>query len=135
MQLMQQSSQAQEPTPQISTDSDSGSGDGKGAASGSKLAVYVGDSPSDFAPLLRADLGVVVGHNKLLRQVAKAHGVKLTPLTAGQHAWDWGRGLGWGVVHGSSHANNSHLSLCQGHMLQSCSVVTTSLNPDGNDGH
>ena len=55
-----------------------------GAAADSKLAVYVGDSPSDFAPLLRADLGIVVGQNKLLRQVAKAHGVKLKPLTAGQ---------------------------------------------------
>ena len=53
-------------------------------AEASKLAVYIGDSPSDFAPLLRADLGVVVGQNKLLRQVAKAHGVKLLPLTAGQ---------------------------------------------------
>ena len=49
----------------------------------SKLAVYVGDSPSDFAPLLRSDLGIVVGQNKLLRQVAKAHGIKLKPLTAG----------------------------------------------------
>ena len=53
-------------------------------AEASKLAVYIGDSPSDFAPLLRAELGIVVGQNKLLRQVAKAHGVKLLPLTAGQ---------------------------------------------------
>ena len=53
-------------------------------AAASKLAVYIGDSPSDFAPLLRADLGIVVGQNRLLRQVAKAHGVKLLPLTAGQ---------------------------------------------------
>ena len=53
-------------------------------AEASKLAVYIGDSPSDLAPLLKADLGIVVGHNKLLRQVAKAHGVKLLPLTAGQ---------------------------------------------------
>lgn len=53
-------------------------------AEASKLAVYIGDSPSDFAPLLRADLGIVVGQNKLLRQVAKAHGLKLLPLTAGQ---------------------------------------------------
>ena len=53
-------------------------------AEASKLAVYIGDSPSDLAPLLRAELGIVVGQNKLLRQVAKAHGVKLLPLTAGQ---------------------------------------------------
>ncbi len=50
----------------------------------SKLAVYIGDSPSDFAPLLQSDLGIVVGQNKLLRQVAEAHGVKMKPLTAGQ---------------------------------------------------
>lgn len=57
--------------------------DGAGPdAEASKLAVYIGDSPSDFAPLLRADLGIVVGQNKLLRQVAKAQGVKLLPLTA-----------------------------------------------------
>lgn len=78
MQLMQQSSQAREPTQDGST--------GSGAADTSKLAVYVGDSPSDFAPLLRADLGIVVGQNKLLRQVAKAHRVKLKPLTAGWYA-------------------------------------------------
>ena len=53
------------------------------ASANSKLAVYIGDSSSDFAPLLRADLGIVVGQNKLLRQVAKAYGVKLKPLTAG----------------------------------------------------
>ncbi|DBB00608.1 TPA: hypothetical protein ACH3X3_002298 [Trebouxia sp. C0006] len=50
-------------------------------AEASKLAVYIGDSSSDFAPLLRADVGIVVGQNKRLRQVAKAHGVKLLPLT------------------------------------------------------
>lgn len=90
MQLMQQQpSQAQEPTQHITTGSDSGNGSSNsyGAASNGNLAVYVGDSPSDFAPLLRADLGIVVGQNKLLRQVAKAHGVKLKPLTAGQRAW------------------------------------------------
>lgn len=87
-QLMQQSSQTQKPTQGSSQGSGHGSGSssGSGAADDSKLAVYVGDSPSDFAPLLRADLGIVVGHNKLLRQVAKAHGVKLKPLTAGQRA-------------------------------------------------
>ena len=62
-------------------------------AEASKLAVYIGDSPSDFAPLLRADLGIVVGQNKLLRQVAKAHGVKLLPLTAGQ-SWSCQHYLG-----------------------------------------
>lgn len=88
MQLMQQQpSQAQEPTQPITTGSSNGSSNSYGAASEGKLAVYVGDSPSDFAPLLRADLGIVVGQNKLLRQVAKAHGVKLKPLTAGQRAW------------------------------------------------
>ena len=68
---------------------DNSSGNDNGTADESKLAVYVGDSPSDFAPLLRADLGIVVGQNKLLRRVAKAQGVKLKPLTAGQHACAW----------------------------------------------
>lgn len=76
MQLMQQSSSAHTPP---------NSSNNHGSADESKLAVYVGDSPSDFAPLLRADLGIVVGQNKLLRRVAKAQGVKLKPLTAGQH--------------------------------------------------
>ena len=129
MQLMRQSSQAQEPPPHISTGSDNGSGN----ANDSKLGVYVGDSPSDFAPLLRADLGNIVGHNKLLRQVAKAHGVNLKPLTAGQHAWGWGQGwvrvrvgigvgfgVGVGVVHGSNHADNNNLLLC--HNLVYCHV-------------
>lgn len=79
MQLMQQSTSAHAP-------SNSSSGNDNGTADDRKLAVYVGDSPSDFAPLLRADLGIVVGQNKLLRRVAKAQGVKLKPLTAGQHA-------------------------------------------------
>ena len=89
MQLMQQSSQAKEPDHDPNKGRGGGSGDGNSAADNSKLAVYVGDSPSDFAPLLRADLGIVVGHNKLLRQVAKAHGVKLKPLTAGWLACAW----------------------------------------------
>lgn len=79
MQLMQRSGSAQ------ASSSDSRA-NGNSPADEGKLAVYVGDSPSDFAPLLRADLGIVVGQNKLLRQVAKAQGVKLKPLTAGQHA-------------------------------------------------
>ena len=49
-----------------------------------QLVVYIGDSPSDLAPLLKAHLGIVVGLNKALRRVAKAHGVKLKPLTAGE---------------------------------------------------
>jgi len=53
---------------------------GAGAAG---LAVYVGDSASDLAPLLAADLGVVVGGNALLRRVAAAGGVRLRPLAAG----------------------------------------------------
>ena len=54
-----------------------------------KVAVYVGDSPSDLAPLLKADVGIVVGQNQLLRQVAKALGVKLKPLTAGLLVNKW----------------------------------------------
>ena len=56
-----------------------------GGQGGPQLAVYIGDSPSDLAPLLQADLGIVVGQNKLLRRVAQAHGVHIKPLTAGSH--------------------------------------------------
>lgn len=47
------------------------------------LSVYVGDSMSDLAPLLAADVGIVVGQNKLLRRVATAAGITLRPLVAG----------------------------------------------------
>lgn len=75
--LMQRNSQGNRPA------GNSPASDGSGPAPASKLAIYIGDSPSDFAPLLRSDLGIVVGQNKLLRQVANAHGVKMMPLTAG----------------------------------------------------
>lgn len=48
-----------------------------------QLAVYIGDSPSDVGAMLQADLGIVVGQNVRLRQVAQAYGVKINPLTAG----------------------------------------------------
>lgn len=54
---------------------------GKQTAEG--FAVYIGDSPSDFGSMLQADLGIVVGQNKLLRRVAHAHAVKIKPLIAG----------------------------------------------------
>jgi hypothetical protein len=37
----------------------------------------------DLAPLLSADLGVVVGQNRLLRRVAAAAGIMLRPLLTG----------------------------------------------------
>lgn len=48
------------------------------------LTVYVGDSMSDLAPLLAADVGIVIGQNKLLRRVAKAAGVQLKALACGK---------------------------------------------------
>ncbi len=54
----------------------------RGGAPGAGLAVYVGDSPSDLAPLLAADVGIIVGTNALLRRVAAAGGVRLRPLVA-----------------------------------------------------
>lgn len=51
---------------------------------GEKLSVYVGDSMSDLAPLLSVDLGIVIGQNKLLRRVARAAGITLKPLVAGE---------------------------------------------------
>ena len=47
------------------------------------LTVYIGDSMSDLAPLLSADIGIVIGQNKLLRRVARAAGVQLKPLVSG----------------------------------------------------
>ena len=49
------------------------------------LSVYAGDSMGDLAPLLSADLGIVVGQNRLLRRVASVAGITLRPLVAG--AW------------------------------------------------
>lgn len=46
--------------------------------------MYVGDSPSDLAPLTAADVGIVVGANPLLRTVAAAAGLALHPLVAGE---------------------------------------------------
>lgn len=48
------------------------------------LSVYVGDSPSDLAPLTAADIGIVVGANPLLRTVAAAAGLEIHPLVAGE---------------------------------------------------
>lgn len=45
--------------------------------------MFVGDSPSDLAALVAADVGIVVGGNKLLRRVAAAAGVRLQPLVTG----------------------------------------------------
>ncbi len=58
-------------------------GDRERGAGAAGLAVYVGDSASDLAPLLAVDLGVVVGANALLRRAAAAGGVRLRPLAAG----------------------------------------------------
>ncbi|KXZ50218.1 hypothetical protein GPECTOR_17g855 [Gonium pectorale] len=49
---------------------------------GGGAVVYVGDSVSDLAALLAADVGVVVGTNRLLRRVAERFGVRLRPLAA-----------------------------------------------------
>lgn len=47
------------------------------------LSVFIGDSPSDLAPLIAADLGIVVGRSPLIRRVCAAAGVQLRPLSAG----------------------------------------------------
>ena len=53
---------------------------------GAGLAVYVGDSMSDLAPLLSADVGIVIGQNRALRRVAQAAGIRLKSLVCGAGA-------------------------------------------------
>ena len=48
------------------------------------LTAYIGDSASDISPLLAADVGIIVGQNKLLRQVCTAAGITIKPLAAGE---------------------------------------------------
>ena len=79
-------------------------------ATGQGVSVYIGDSASDLAAMLAADLGIVVGKSSSLRQVAAFCGVQLRPLVAGvlpalislaPSAGDVGRplvGLGWLVA-------------------------------------
>ena len=52
-------------------------------AAGQGVSVYIGDSASDLAAMLAADLGIVVGNSSSLRQVAAVCGVQLQPLVAG----------------------------------------------------
>lgn len=44
------------------------------------LTVYIGDSIGDLLPLLKADVGIVIGNSNTMRKVAKAFGIKLLPL-------------------------------------------------------
>jgi hypothetical protein len=50
----------------------------------SGLAVFIGDSPSDLLPLLAADIGIIVGSNSRLLEIAKFGGVTVRPLCAGE---------------------------------------------------
>jgi hydroxymethylpyrimidine/phosphomethylpyrimidine kinase/phosphoserine phosphatase len=49
---------------------------------GAGASVYVGDSMTDLSALLSADVGIVMGGNQLIRQVAAVAGVPLRPLPA-----------------------------------------------------
>ncbi|XP_031575102.1 bifunctional TH2 protein, mitochondrial-like [Actinia tenebrosa] len=44
------------------------------------LSVFIGDSIGDLLPLLKADVGIVIGNSNTMRKVAKAFGIKLLPL-------------------------------------------------------
>ncbi|GIL79240.1 hypothetical protein Vretifemale_8627 [Volvox reticuliferus] len=57
-------------------------GSAAATAANGALTVYIGDSTSDLGALLAADVGVVVGANRLLRRVAARYGVRLRPLAA-----------------------------------------------------
>lgn len=45
--------------------------------------VFIGDSPSDLLPMLEADIGIIIGTNPRLREIAKFGGVCIRPLCAG----------------------------------------------------
>eukprot|EP01026_Neomeris_dumetosa_P070325 TRINITY_DN7006_c1_g1_i3.p1 TRINITY_DN7006_c1_g1~~TRINITY_DN7006_c1_g1_i3.p1 ORF type:complete len:281 (-),score=36.45 TRINITY_DN7006_c1_g1_i3:157-927(-) len=47
---------------------------------GDMLSIFVGDSLGDILPLLRADLGIIVGNKKYLVQVVEAVGLQIVPL-------------------------------------------------------
>ena len=53
------------------------------AASQHGISVYIGDSPSDLLPLVRADVGIVIGKSSSLRRVAAMAGLQLRPLLEG----------------------------------------------------
>jgi phosphoserine phosphatase len=54
----------------------------EGHAAESGVAVYIGDSMTDLPALISADVGIVMGSNQLVRQVAAAAGVPLRHLAA-----------------------------------------------------
>lgn len=54
----------------------------EGQAAEGGVSVYVGDSMTDIPALISADVGMLLGSNALVRQVAAAAGVPLRPLPA-----------------------------------------------------
>lgn len=44
------------------------------------VLVYVGDSMTDLSSLISADIGIVMGENRLIREVASAAGIPIVPL-------------------------------------------------------
>jgi hydroxymethylpyrimidine kinase/phosphomethylpyrimidine kinase/thiamine-phosphate diphosphorylase len=54
----------------------------EGHAAEGGVSVYIGDSMTDLSALISADVGIVMGSNQLVRQVAAAAGVPVRHLTA-----------------------------------------------------
>ncbi|KAM0945023.1 putative aminopyrimidine aminohydrolase [Dioscorea sansibarensis] len=55
----------------------------KSSSNGSHLSVYIGHAVGDLLCLLEADVGIVIGSNTSLREVAEQFGVSFHPLFAG----------------------------------------------------
>lgn len=54
----------------------------EGHAAEGGVSVYIGDSMTDLSALISADVGIVMGSNQLVRQVASAAGVAIRHLAA-----------------------------------------------------
>ena len=54
----------------------------EGQAAEGGISVYIGDSMTDIPALISADVGVLMGTNRLVRQVAAVAGIPLRPLVA-----------------------------------------------------
>jgi len=66
------------------------------SGNGSSVIVYVGDSSTDLAALLEADVGILIGNSGSATAMAERWGVEIVPLRhRGKHGF-WREGVGGG---------------------------------------